>query len=91
MKENKVKVLAKYSPDGRITIPKEIRIALGLETVSEFEITVKDRDIVLEPVRRRCTICGRNLVGIEKHEIAPGIVLCYDCYKVFAKHFEGGK
>lgn len=84
-----VKVVAKYSPDGRITIPKEFRTALGLDKVGEFEISLVGRSLLVTPVRNRCHICGKS-IGEENYTEVNGVKICRDCDKAFKSHYKGG-
>lgn len=73
--------LVKYSSDGRITIPREVRKELQLEEPQDLELYVDDIGrIVVTPKAKRCRIC--NTQDIQEHTIQGKIVyLCNNCVK----------
>lgn len=86
MNNEVIKVTAKYSRDGRITIPKEFRISLGLDNVCEFELSIQGHNIVLEPVRDRCFICGKSISPNDYNKVSD-LVLCNKCNNELLIHY----
>ena len=55
--------LVKYSSDGRITIPREVRLQLELNEAQDLELHVDENNqIVVTKKLRRCNICGSEEV-----------------------------
>lgn len=72
----------KIDPMSRVTIPAEIREALGLQCGDDVMITHSDGVITVQQVRHRCIRCGsqKDLVGVGKGE-SPATRICAECIK----------
>ena len=68
-------VVRSVDPLGRVAIPKDIRVALGLTRGSQVEVLVDGDCIVLRPYRPVCVRCGGNdgLVRV------GGELICWPC------------
>lgn len=73
------KISIKYNSDGRITIPRSIRRLMNLKGGQEFDLTVVDNKIVLEPVQKRCSVCGKTEGIVEIKSGETTIHMCKDC------------
>lgn len=81
-----MKFLVKYSDDGRVTIPREVRLALELQGRQDLELSVKDQQIIIEKATHKCVICGSEQVNecvVNKHTT----YLCNDCLKELPKEW----
>ena len=64
---------------GRVTIPREIRTAYGINTDTPIQITMQGDEIILEPMtRQRCCVCGNEDA---KYQIYPNSWVCKNCMK----------
>lgn len=82
MKNKELKVQIKYTQEGRVTIPREVRKLLKLEYTDAFDITVEDGKIILDPVDKvKCEICGKTKMLTEVHDADSDnkYYVCLDC------------
>lgn len=55
--------LVKYSSDGRITIPREVRLQLELNEAQDLELHVDENNqIIVNKKIKRCNICNSEEV-----------------------------
>ena len=78
----KTKFLVKYSYDGRITLPREIRRLMRVPGGKGVDLSVymEGDKIILEQPVNQCQFCGvktENKLDIGKFET----YICNDCYK----------
>jgi len=52
--------LVKYSADGRITLPREVRQELKLRGGKDLSLHIEDGKIVVEQIGKKCSICGSD-------------------------------
>lgn len=66
---------------GRVVIPAEIRKALNMKDGAEYTITLKGRQIIIEPCEAVCAICG----GAATIKIGESKSLCKSCADTIRK------
>lgn len=84
MKNKELKVQIKYTQEGRVTIPREVRKLLKLEYTDAFDITVEDGKIILDPVDKiKCEICGKTemLFEVYDRDANTKYYVCEECSK----------
>ena len=66
---------------GRISIPKELRIAFDLDIHDDVEIFTEDDTLVLKRFYRKCIICGKsgNLYSLGEKTI------CLKCIRTISE------
>lgn len=76
MKKDTTSII-KYTDEGRVTIPREIRRLLKLQKGDEFEVTADSEALHLKVVKKRCSVCGKitDVISIQDIDI------CKDCLK----------
>ena len=76
MKKNTTSTI-RYTDEGRITIPREIRRLLNLQKGDEFEVTADNEALHLKVVKKRCNVCGKitDVISIKNIDI------CKECLK----------
>lgn len=88
MKNKELKVQIKYTQEGRVTIPREVRRLLKLEYTDAFDITVEDGKIILDPVNKiKCEICGKTemLSEVYDRDSNNKYYVCLECAEQIEK------
>lgn len=62
-------------PQGRVVLPKELRITLNIDLDDSLEIYTEDDSILLKKYSPHCVLCG-NLVELNKYK---GKNVCKKC------------
>ena len=89
MRNKELKVQIKYTQEGRVTIPREVRKLLKLEHTDAFDVTVEDGRIIFDPViKDRCEVCGSTemLFKVLDNK-GEYYCVCDNCAKQLIKHF----
>lgn len=84
MRNKELKVQIKYTQEGRVTIPREVRKLLKLEYTDAFDVTVEDGKIILDPVNKiKCEICGKTemLAEVYDRDANNKYYICVECAK----------
>lgn len=84
MRNKELKVQIKYTQEGRVTIPREVRKLLKLEYTDAFDVTVEDGKIILDPVDKiKCEICGKTemLFEVYDRDANTKYYVCEECSK----------
>lgn len=66
---------------GRIHIPKEVRMQLGIKCGAECHVEAEGNEIIIRPAEHICVGCGR----ISDIEFKPGVYICKKCAEEIRK------
>ncbi|MEG1565404.1 MAG: AbrB/MazE/SpoVT family DNA-binding domain-containing protein [Bacilli bacterium] len=87
-----MKFLLKYSSDGRITLPREIRNELKLQGGIDVTAEVIDGKVIISVPTIRCNLCGiHNDVKRYTSKDNTEVVLCSECKKVLEEILNDAK
>lgn len=61
---------ARVSEKGQVTLPAQARRRLGIEPRSKVEVEVREKDILIRPVRSIRDVCGafKDLLGDKRFD-----------------------
>ncbi len=79
---SKIGLTKKIDNLGRVVIPKEIRLSLGIKEGDALSINLDKDKLILSKQENKCASCGTT----RKLAYYDNIVLCLDCAKKISEN-----
>lgn len=81
MKKKATGIVREVDPQGRIVLPKGLRIALEIQEGDSLEVFTDGRQIICQKYQPGCVFCGR----VDGVKSMYGVHVCRKCVKEISK------